>query len=86
MSPPTVQDIAAAWGDPAIVVTCGAPAPTDPATQVVTVDGTDWRFWRLAHGYRFRATTMDPVIEVAVPDHYDPAVDVLSELLPHLAR
>ncbi|RJK98472.1 DUF3515 family protein [Vallicoccus soli] len=36
----------AAWGDPAIVLRCGA-APPDPVTvQCVAVDGVDWAFLR----------------------------------------
>jgi hypothetical protein len=40
---PTDSD-GAAWGDPAITLTCGVPAPAGfgPASTCITADGVDW--------------------------------------------
>ena len=63
---------AAAWGDPAVIATCGWPAlgPTD--AECLDVDGVFWVVERLDDGVRFTTFGRDPAIEVLVPDAYAP--------------
>lgn len=68
---PTNPD-AAAWGDPAVIATCGWPElgpTTDPCIQV---DGVDWVAHQLSDGVQFRTFGRSPVIEVLVPKAYAP--------------
>lgn len=63
---------AAAWGDPAVIATCGWPEvgpTTDPCIQV---DGVDWVAHQLTDGVQFRTFGRSPVIEVLVPQAYAP--------------
>lgn len=63
---------AAAWGDPAVIATCGWPAlgPTD--RECLDVDGLYWVVEKLSDGARFTTYGRDPAIEVLVPDSYAP--------------
>ncbi|GAB6983861.1 DUF3515 domain-containing protein [Nocardioides pyridinolyticus] len=72
----------AAWGDPAIVLTCGVGAvDITQAPPCTTVDGVGWvvpeegadETTFVADGYR-------PRVQVVVPDDYAPEVDALTEL------
>jgi hypothetical protein len=67
-----VNPDAAAWGDPAVIATCGWPElgpTTDPCIQV---DGVDWVAHQLEDGVQFRTFGRSPVIEVLVPKAYAP--------------
>jgi hypothetical protein len=63
---------AAAWGDPAVIATCGWPAlgPTDK--ECLDVDGVYWVVESLSDGVKFTTFGRDPAIEVLVPDAYKP--------------
>jgi hypothetical protein len=63
---------AAAWGDPAVIATCGWPAlgPTDD--ECLDVDGVHWVVEQLSDGARFTTFGRDPAIEVLVPEAYAP--------------
>lgn len=72
----------AAWGDPAIVLTCGAGAvDVTQAPPCTVVDGVGWvvpdeggdETTFVADGYR-------PRVQVVVPDDYAPEADALTEL------
>jgi Protein of unknown function (DUF3515) len=63
---------AAAWGDPAVIATCGWPAPGPTTEQCVTVDGVDWIVHQLSDGVRFLTFGRDPALEVLVPHAYAP--------------
>jgi Protein of unknown function (DUF3515) len=74
----------AAWGDPAIVLTCGVDGVDITAAPPCTVvDGVGWvvpeegsdETTFTADGYR-------PRVQVVVPDDYAPAADALTELGP----
>jgi hypothetical protein len=67
-----VSSRAAAWGDPAVIATCGWPAlgPTDK--ECLDVDGVYWVVDALSDGVRFTTFGRDPAIEVLVPDAYKP--------------
>ena len=62
----------AAWGDPAIIATCGWPAlgPTDK--ECLDVDGVYWVVEPLSDGVRFTTFGREPAIEVLVPHAYAP--------------
>jgi Protein of unknown function (DUF3515) len=66
------QRDAAAWGDPAVIATCGWPAvgPTDD--ECLDIDGVYWVVERLTDGVRFTTFGRDPAIEVLVPEAYAP--------------
>jgi hypothetical protein len=62
----------AAWGDPAVIASCGWPAlgPTDK--ECLDVDGVGWVVEPLHDGVKFTTFGRDPAIEVLVPDAYQP--------------
>ena len=63
---------AAAWGDPAVIASCGWPAlgPTDK--ECLDVDGVYWVVEPLSDGVKFTTFGRDPAVEVLVPDAYEP--------------
>jgi hypothetical protein len=67
-----VKADAAAWGDPAVIATCGWPAlgPTDK--DCLDVDGVYWVVESLSDGVRFTTYGREPAIEVLVPHAYAP--------------
>lgn len=67
-----VEQDAAAWGDPAIIATCGWPAlgPTDQ--ECLDVDGVYWVVESLTDGARFTTYGREPAIEVLIPHAYAP--------------
>jgi hypothetical protein len=83
---------AAAWGDPAIIATCGWPAlgPTDE--QCLDVNGVYWVVETLSDGARFTTYGREPAIEVLVPHAYAPeplllpAFGPAAEALPSNGR
>lgn len=74
--------LAAAWGDPAIVLRCGVdqPAAMSPDAQVVEVDGVTWLPEELTAGYVFTTYGRTAFVEVTVPDDYAPEGSVLVGL------
>ena len=75
--------LAAAWGDPPIVLRCGVGAPPldiSGEQPDVEVDGVTWRPVSQRDGYLF--TTLDRVayVEVRVPSAYAPEVNPLVDL------
>jgi hypothetical protein len=73
---------AAAWGDPAIIATCGWPALAPTTRECLEVDGVDWVVDRLSDGVRFTTFGRDPAIEVLVPHAYSPEPLVLPAFSP----
>ena len=63
---------ARAWGDPAVIATCGWPAlgPTDK--ECLDVDGVYWVVETLTDGARFTTYGREPALEVLVPHAYAP--------------
>ena len=63
---------ARAWGDPAVIATCGWPAlgPTDK--ECLDVDGAYWVVEPLSDGVKFTTFGRQPAIQVLVPDAYKP--------------
>jgi Protein of unknown function (DUF3515) len=76
------SDLTAAWGDPAIVLRCGVPAPEalEPTSSLVTVDGVDWFPEQLTAGYLFTTYGRSVFVEVSVPDDYAPEAGALTDL------
>lgn len=68
---------AAAWGDPAIIATCGWPELGPTQEQCVEVDGVDWVAHELSDGVQFRTFGRVAAIEVLVPKAYAPEPLVL---------
>ena len=79
-----VTSMAAAWGDPAIVLRCGVGA--DYATgfdaDQIKVNGTSWRHRALSNGDEFVSTDAAIRIAIAVPRSYASPVDVLVDIDP----
>jgi hypothetical protein len=71
-----------AWGDPAIVLRCGVPAPPGltPTSECVEVDGVGWFREQAEGGTLFTTIGRATSVEVGVPASYAPEVDVLVDL------
>ena len=78
---------AAAWGQPPIVLRCGVGLPPDyqPDAIPTEIDGVAWFPGEGVGGTFFSTVDRDTIVEVAVPDDYDPAT-VLGDLGPSIAR
>jgi Protein of unknown function (DUF3515) len=76
------SDLAAAWGDPPVVLRCGVPLPREyrADAQLLDVDGVGWFPVDGKGGTFFTATDREPYVEVAVPDDYAPEAVVLADL------
>jgi hypothetical protein len=81
--------LARAWGDPAIVVTCGGDPPRLPDTaSCLTVDGVDWYLPEdkvAAPGDEQGTVTMttigrDPAVRLTLPGDYWPPATALADL------
>jgi uncharacterized protein DUF3515 len=58
---------AARWGDPAVVLRCGVPAPGPTTEHCMTVDDVDWVLVDDRHDFRFLTYGREPAVEVTVP-------------------
>lgn len=78
------SQFAAAWGDPPIVLKCGAQVPTayEPASEMLVVDEVSWFAEQQPAGYRFTAMGRTPLVSVQVPDTHQPEVNPLVDLAP----
>jgi hypothetical protein len=80
----------AAWGDPAITLSCGVPKPEalNAASECFEVNGVGWFSEKQADGYRFTTIGRKVYAQVMVPKKYvpsDPLVDLskaISDQLP----
>ena len=74
--------LAAAWGDPAIVLRCGVPKPArlTASSQCAQVNGVGWFAEQRADAYRFTTIGRSTNVQVQVPYHYQPAADALVDL------
>jgi hypothetical protein len=73
---------ARAWGDPAVIATCGWPALAPTTQECLDVDGVYWVVERLSDGVRFTTFGRDPAIEVLVPHAYAPEPLLLPAFAP----
>ena len=65
-------DDARAWGDPAVIATCGWPALGPTTDECLDVDGVFWVVEELSDGAKFTTYGRDPAIVVLVPAAYAP--------------
>lgn len=73
----------AAWGDPAIIVRCGASSPVagpDEPLNCLDVNGVDWIAVPFDDGTAFVSYGRVPALEVLVPREYAPESAVLPAL------
>ena len=78
---PVVDDAGrfAAWGDPAVVLECGA-APGDPAEQPVSVNRVGWTVRDVGAGFRWTTVNLGIVVAVDVPDAYPNGAELVNPL------
>jgi hypothetical protein len=79
----------AAWGDPAITLSCGVakPAGLNAASECFEVNGVGWFSEKQPDGYRFTTIGRKAYAQVFVPDKYvpsDPLVDLSKAINDHL--
>jgi hypothetical protein len=76
----------AGWGDPAIVLRCGVPAP-GPSANCVEVNGLEWIFSESDDVFRFVSHDRTPTVEVTIPASVDRTVasGALVDLEPAVA-
>lgn len=74
--------IAAAWGDPEIIVRCGVeqPAALTRSSRCDVVDDVGWFSEDVADGLLFTTIGRQFFISVEVPKGYDPPADALVDL------
>ena len=79
--------LTAAWGDPAITVTCGAPQPDRPLdAQLLSVDGITWYPEPLTNGTRFTTEGRVAAVRLDVPRQYRPEVAAPTDLADAIGR
>jgi hypothetical protein len=80
--------LAAAWGDPPILLRCGVkrPARLRPSSPCVEIDGVGWFPQRAARGYVFTTVGRTANVEVLVPEAYQPAAEPLVDLADAIRR
>lgn len=78
--------LGAAYGDPAITVVCGGPAPAsfNPASQCDEVDGVGWYLspdatTELEADVVAATPANEPLVEVVVPGEYRPGDDTIGD-------
>jgi hypothetical protein len=90
------SDLVAAWGQSAIVLTCGAAVPAeldpssktyDPEAQAVYANGVAWLPVQVNDGYEFYTTQREVYVEVFVPSSYNladgnPGLDAPVDVSP----
>ena len=75
------SEYGAAWGDPAIVLTCGVDAvDLSDVPPCTVVDGVDWIVREGDGETTFTTDGYRPRVEVVVPDDYAPEASALTAL------
>jgi hypothetical protein len=75
--------LAAAWGNPAIVLRCGVPTPASlkPTSRCDVVNGVGWFSREDAdHSWVFTTIGRESNVEIQVPADYTPAADALVDV------
>lgn len=80
--------IAAAWGDPAIVLRCGVEKPQalTRSSSCYSVRDVEWISETTADGYLFTTIGRTFYVSLEVPKTYDPAADALADLAPSIKK
>ena len=63
-------DRAAAYGDPAVVLRCGVPAP-ERVTEPVQINRVDWSVRDSGAGFEWTTVGRSPSVAVELPDVYE---------------
>jgi hypothetical protein len=81
------SEFTAAWGDPAITLTCGVPRPAARTAdaQLLEVNGVTWFPQDLSNGTRFTTEERVANVQVDVPIDYRPEAEALIGLAPAIA-
>ncbi|HZX07737.1 DUF3515 domain-containing protein [Kribbella sp.] len=75
--------LTAAYGDPAIEMTCGVAPPAGMAeaqSQCFEVNGVGWYAKQVQNGYIFTTIGRTLYFEVAVPNKYSPEANALTDV------
>ncbi len=86
------RGIGAAWGDPAIVLLCGVPAPEsfEPTSMCTTVDGVDWFIpeeqLEAQGDLVMTVVNRQQHVEVRLPSEYWPPATALADLSSTIAE
>jgi hypothetical protein len=80
--------VAAAWGDPAIILRCGVERPEalTPSSRCFDVSDVGWLAESTADGYLFTTIGRTFHVSVEVPKTYDPAADALADLATSIKK
>ncbi|MGZ5367083.1 DUF3515 domain-containing protein [Aeromicrobium sp.] len=76
------SNIAAAWGDPEIILRCGVeePAALTRSSRCDMVDDVGWFSEDTSDGYLFTTIGRQYFVSIDVPKDYDPPADALVDL------
>jgi hypothetical protein len=82
------DDVAAAWGDPPIILRCGVekPAGLKPSSPCFPVRDVGWFAEKTPDGYLFTSIGRRFFVSLEVPKNYDPAADALADLAEVIGR
>jgi hypothetical protein len=80
--------LAAAWGDPPIVLRCGVaePAALRPSSACAEVNGVGWFTRRGDDSFTFTTIGRTTPVQVQVPYDYEPAADALVDVAAAVRR
>ena len=80
--------LAAAWGDPAIVLRCGVAEPEalSPSSVCAEVNGIGWFPRRGQDSFTFTTIGRTTSVQVEVPYDYEPAADALVDVAAAVRR
>ena len=71
---------AAAWGDPAVVLVCGAPPPDERPDEPASINGVVWTVRDIGAGFRWTSAELGVVVTVDVPDAYQNGAELVNPL------
>ncbi len=77
--PTTGDPLSAAWGDPAVVLTCAVPVPDRPE-EPAQVNGVLWSVRDIGAGFRWTTTALGVNVAVEIPDAYDNGAELVNPL------
>ena len=80
--------LAAAWGDPPIVLRCGVPRPRQLTAHspCAEVNGVGWFAQEREDAYSFTTIGRTAFVQVEVPYEYQPAADSLVDVAAAVKR
>jgi len=88
VQPESAADIAAAWGEPAIVLRCGVPEPAalEPSSPCLEVEGVGWFSEESRDSFVFTTIGRRTFVEVRVPHTYDAPSGALVDVAAAVER